>query len=96
MKELIVYALLSCYALSPSLQAKPTDELVPPAEHCSNALDACIDLQKNLTNEVDLLKQETIALESRIDREEDSPLPWWVYVIGGVLAGYGAAKTLTH
>jgi len=74
----------------------PTDEGVPPAQRCSNALDACIDLQKDLTGEVQLLKTEVQGLETAIKKDEDHPLPWWVYVIGGGLVGYGAAKTFGH
>lgn len=98
MKQItLILLLLSSlsHAAGPSIEIE-TDEVVPAAQRCSNALDACIDLQKDLTGEVQLLKTEVQGLETAIKKDEDHPLPWWVYVIGGGLVGYGAAKTFGH
>jgi hypothetical protein len=81
-------ALLFSMVICGLLYGSPSDEVVPPVQRCTNALDACIDLTKNLDGSIQLLKQEVQGLEDRIaDQENNSNLPWWVWSALGLLTG---------
>jgi hypothetical protein len=58
--------------------------------NCNNAIAACENLVKEQDTSIAMLKQRNTQLENEVvDAENRAPLlPWYVYVLTGVVAGF--------